>query len=97
MNKSRLAARLAKKAGLSVRDSKAAIDALFSTEPKRGIIVSELVKRKRVQITGFGTFETRRRKARDGRNPQTGERIKIAAARFPAFQAGKALKDRVKA
>jgi hypothetical protein len=42
---------------------------------------------------GFGTFETRKRKAREGRNPQTGERIKIAASRFPAFHAGKALKD----
>ena len=51
---------------------------------------------KKVQITGFGTFETRKRKARDGRNPQTGERIKIAASRFPAFHAGKALKDRIK-
>ena len=97
MRKSKLAARLAKKAGLSLKDSKAAIDALFSTQPKRGIIVGELVKRKKVQITGFGTFETRRRKARDGRNPQTGEKIKIAAARFPAFQAGRGLKERVKA
>lgn len=97
MKKSKLAARLAKKAGLSLKDSKAAIDALFSTQPKRGIIVGELVKSKKVQITGFGTFETRRRKARDGRNPQTGEKIKIAAARFPAFQAGRGLKERVKA
>jgi DNA-binding protein HU-beta len=97
MNKRKLAARLSKKAGLSLRDSKAAIDALFSTEPKRGIIVGELMKRKRVQITGFGTFEIRKRRAREGRNPQTGEKINIAAARFPAFQAGKPLKDRVKA
>ncbi|UCF79654.1 MAG: HU family DNA-binding protein [Candidatus Eiseniibacteriota bacterium] len=97
MSKSKLAVRLAKKTGLSLRNSRAAIEALFSTQPGRGIIVSELLKRNKVQITGFGTFETRRRKARDGRNPQTGEKIKIAATRFPAFQAGKALKDRVKA
>ena len=63
---------------------------------KEGLIAAALMSGKRVQITGFGTFETRKRKAREGRNPQTGERIKIAASRFPAFHAGKALKDRIK-
>jgi DNA-binding protein HU-beta len=48
-----------------------------------------------VQITGFGTFQTRKRKKRKGRNPQTGETITIPASRFPAFSAGKSLKGRV--
>jgi len=96
MTKAKLAARLAQRTGLSLRDAKAAVEALFSTVPKRGIIVDELMRGRRVQITGFGTFETRRRKAREGVNPQTGERIRIAAAKFPAFQAGKALKQRVR-
>jgi len=97
MSKAKLAAELAKRTGLSLKDAKSAIDALFSTLPKRGIIVDELMSRRKVQITGFGTFETRKRKAREGRNPQTGEKIKIPAARFPAFQAGKALKERIRA
>lgn len=97
MSKAKLAAELSKRTGLSLKDSRMAIDALFSTLPKRGIIVDELMGRRKVQITGFGTFETRKRRARDGRNPQTGEKIKIPAARFPAFQAGRALKERVRA
>ncbi len=96
MTKAKLAARLAQRTGLSHRDAKAALEALFSTVPKRGIIVDELMRRRRVQITGFGTFETRKRKAREGVNPQTGERIRIAACEFPAFQAGKALKQRIR-
>jgi len=97
MSKTKLAAELSKRTGLSLKDSRIAIDALFSTLPKRGIIVDELIGKRKVQITGFGTFETRKRRARDGRNPQTGERIRIPAARFPAFQAGRALKERVRA
>ena len=49
----------------------------------------------KVQLIGFGTFETRERAARTGRNPQTGEELKIAASVVPAFKAGKALKDNV--
>jgi len=97
MRKTKLAAELARRTGLSLKDAKAVIEALFSTLPKRGIIVDELMGRRKVQITGFGTFETRKRRAREGRNPQTGERMKIPAARFPAFQAGKTLKERVRA
>lgn len=97
MSKTKLAAELSKRTGLSLKDSQMAVDALFSTLPKRGIIVDELISRRKVQITGFGTFETRKRKARDGRNPQTGEKIRIPAARFPAFQAGRALKERMRA
>ncbi len=96
MNKSELVVKLAKKTGMSQREAKDCVDVLFATEAKKGIIATELDAGRRVQITGFGTFETRKRKARQGRNPRTGETIKIAAAKVPAFSAGKALKQRVK-
>ncbi len=96
MNKSELVAKLAKKTGMSQREAKDCVDVLFATESKKGIIATELDSGRRVQITGFGTFETRKRKARQGRNPRTGESIKISAARVPAFMAGKALKERVR-
>jgi len=95
VNKTELVATIAKKAEISSRQARAVVDMIFSPG-KEGVIASALISGKRVQITGFGTFETRKRRAREGRNPQTGERIKIAASRFPAFHAGKALKDRVK-
>ena len=96
MNKSELVIKLAKKTGMSQREAKDCVDILFATESKKGIIATELDAGRRVQITGFGTFETRKRKARLGRNPRTGETIKIAAAKVPAFSAGKALKQRVR-
>lgn len=96
MNKSELRDALAKKTGITKKAADEAINALFSTD-RSGIIASELKAGRRVQITGFGTFEPRKRKARMGRNPQTGEEIRIKAARYPAFKAGKGLKDRVEA
>lgn len=95
MNKTELVAYIAKKAELSARQARTVVDTIFSPG-KEGLIASALLSGKKVQITGFGTFETRKRKAREGRNPQTGERIKIAASRFPAFHAGKALRERIK-
>ncbi|OQX84948.1 MAG: hypothetical protein B6D63_03470 [Candidatus Latescibacteria bacterium 4484_7] len=95
MNKTELIEKVAKKTGLTLKDSRAAVDAIFSTAPKEGVIATELAAGRRVQITGFGTFVTRRRKKRKGRNPQTGEAITIPATKFPAFSAGKALKSRV--
>lgn len=95
MNKTELTAKLAKSADLSGRQAKAIVDMLFDTDPKKGIIASELTRGRKVQITGFGTFESRKRKKRMGRNPQTGDTIAIPASRVPAFSAGKALKDRV--
>ncbi|HEX7078198.1 MAG TPA: HU family DNA-binding protein [Candidatus Eisenbacteria bacterium] len=95
MNKTELVAYIAKKAALSSRQARSVVDTIFSPG-KEGVIASALLSGKKVQITGFGTFETRKRKAREGRNPQTGERIKIAASRFPAFHAGKALRERIK-
>lgn len=94
MNKSELVDALADRAGMTKADAGRAVDALFDADG--GVIARTLKKGQRVQITGFGTFETRRRKARTGRNPRTGETIKIAATRTPSFRAGKGLKDAVK-
>ena len=95
MNKGELRDALAKKAGLKKKDAESAINALFSTD-RDGIIANELRAGRRVQITGFGTFETRKRKARTGRNPRTGKEIKIGPTTSPSFRPGKALKDAVK-
>lgn len=96
MNKTQLVEKLANKTGLTLKDSKVVIDALFSTVPKEGIIASELNSGRKVQITGFGTFQVRKRRKREGRNPQTGAPIEIPASRFPAFTSGRALKERIR-
>jgi nucleoid DNA-binding protein len=96
VNKTELVERIAQKTGLTMKDSKNVIDAIFSTQTKHGIIAAELKSGRKVQITGFGTFQVRKRKKREGRNPQTGATIEIPATKFPAFSAGRALKDRVK-
>ena len=70
-----------------------AVDALFA--PEGGVISGALRAGQRVQITGFGTFEAKHRKARMGRNPRTGQAIHIAATKTPAFRAGKGLKDSI--
>ena|SRR5574340_208414 len=89
-NKQDLIAEVAAKTGLTKKDSEKAVNAF-------GEVVTEfLAKGEKVQLIGFGTFETRERAAREGRNPQTGAAIKIAATTVPAFKAGKALKDAVK-
>ena len=94
MNKSELVDALANDTGMTKADAGRAVDALFGTD---GGVISKALKRgKRVQITGFGTFETKQRKARTGRNPRTGETIRIAATKTPGFRAGKGLKDAVK-
>jgi len=95
MNKTELTEKLASKTGLSKAAAKRAVDALFSTAPREGIIATAVAKGDRVQITGFGTFERRNRKKRTGRNPQTGQSLIIPAAKYPAFVAGKSLKERV--
>ena len=96
MNKTELVEKVAKKTGFTLKDSKVVVDAIFSTVPKEGIIAAELNAGRKVQITGFGTFQIRKRRKREGRNPQTGEPIQIPASRFPSFSAGRALKDRVR-
>ena len=90
MNKTELIAAIADKAGLSKKDAEAALNAF--TE----IVGKTLKKGDKVQLVGFGTFEVSKRSARTGRNPQTGETIKIKASKTPKFKAGKALKDLVK-
>ncbi len=95
MNKTEMIEKVAKKTGMTMKNTRAAVEAIFSTSPKEGIIANEVAAGRRVQITGFGTFVQRKRKKRKGRNPQTGETITIAATKFPAFVAGKALKSRV--
>lgn len=94
MNKSELVQHLANQANLSKADAQRAVDALFNAD--NGVIAQALKRGDRVQITGFGTFETRQRKARTGRNPRTGQEIKIAASNSPSFRAGKGLKDAIK-
>jgi DNA-binding protein HU-beta len=93
MNKSELVQNLAATADLSKADAQRAVDALFGTD---GVIAHALKQGNKVQITGFGTFETRERKARTGRNPRTGKEIQIEASISPSFRAGKGLKDAVK-
>lgn len=88
MNKSDLTTKIAEKAGFTKKDSEAALDAVISS------ISGALRKGDKVQLIGFGTFETKTRKARQGRNPQKpGEIVVIPAAKAPVFKAGKALKD----
>ena len=91
MNKSDLVNALAEQAGLTKAEAGRAISALF--EPERGILAKGLQQTGRIQITGFGTFETKARKARLGRNPRTGGTIKIPASKTPSFRAGKGLRD----
>jgi DNA-binding protein HU-beta len=93
MNKSGLVDALADSAGMTKADASRAIDALFS--PADGVIASALKGAERVQITGFGTFEAKHRKARMGRNPRTGQAIHIAATKTPSFRAGKGLKEAI--
>jgi len=94
MNKSELVDALADSTGMTKADAGRAVDALFS--PDGGIIAKALKKGNRVQITGFGTFEAKNRKARTGRNPRTGQTIRIAATKTPSFRAGKGLKDGIR-
>lgn len=92
MNKTELTDALATEVGLSKADAARAVEALFGTD---GLIAKELRRGEKVQITGFGTFQVRKRAARTGRDPRTGNEIKIAAATVPAFKPGQGLKDAV--
>ncbi len=89
MNKTELIAEVAAKAGLSKKDAEKAVNATFDT------ITNTLANGEKVQLVGFGGFETKNREARMGRNPKTKEAIEIPASRVPVFKAGKALKDKV--
>lgn len=96
MTKDEFAEKLAKQTDLSKAKAKEVIESIFSTEPRKGIIAVELDAGRDFTITGFGTFGTRRRKKREGRNPRTGEPITIPAMNVPTFRAGRGLKDRVR-
>ncbi|NLK01103.1 MAG: HU family DNA-binding protein [Clostridia bacterium] len=89
MNKSELITAVSEKAEMTKKDAEKAVNAIFQS------IEEALAKEERVQLVGFGTFETRHRAARIGRNPRTGEEIKIPETKVPSFKAGKALKEAV--
>ena len=89
MNKTELVAAMAEKAGLSKKDAEAALKAFTDA------VTDELKKGGKIQLVGFGTFEVSERAARDGRNPQTGAPMKIAASKAPKFKAGKAFKEAI--
>lgn len=95
MNKTEMAKKLAKKTELSQSKASEVIDAIFDTNPGKGIIAVELDAGREVSIAGFGKFDTRYRGPRKGRNPATGAVIDIAGKTSPVFKAAKGLKDRV--
>ena len=91
MNKTELVAAMSDKAGISKKVAEEALAAFTEA------VTEELKKGGKVQLVGFGTFEVSKRAAREGRNPQTGKVMSIAASKAPKFKAGKALKDLVNA
>jgi len=90
MNKAELVEEVAGKVGLTKKEAGNVIDAITSA------ITDSLERNEKVTLVGFGTFEVRRRRARTGVNPQTGEKIQILARKVPKFKAGKNLKEAVK-
>ena len=91
MNKTELVAAVAEQAGLSRKDAEAAVKAFTD------VVADALKNGDKIQLVGFGTFEVSERAAREGRNPKTGESMKIEACKTPKFKAGKALKELVNA
>ena len=89
MNKAELVAAMAAKTGDTKKGTEDYVNALVD------VITAALKKGEKVQLVGFGSFEVRKRAARKGRNPQTGEEIKISASKSPVFKPGKAFKDLV--
>ena len=89
MNKTEFIAAVAEKAEISKKDSEKALKAFVD------VVAEQLKAGDKVQLVGFGTFEVSERAAREGRNPQTGETMTIAAWKAPKFKAGKALKDAI--
>ena len=87
MTKAELIKAVAEKAELTNKDADAAVNSFINA------VTEALAKEEKVQLIGFGTFEVTKRAARKGRNPQTGETVKIKASKAPHFKAGKALKD----
>lgn len=90
MNKADLIEELSAETGLTKRASREAIDAITS------VVTDALARAEKVTLVGFGTFQVRERKARTGRNPQTGEEIRIPARKVPRFKPGKGLREAIK-
>ncbi|PKM83648.1 MAG: DNA-binding protein [Firmicutes bacterium HGW-Firmicutes-13] len=90
MNKSELVSVVAEKAGMTKKDTEKVVNAVFES------ITGSLTNGEKVQLIGFGTFDLRTRKAREGRNPATGDTIQIPEATVPVFKAGKALRESVR-
>ncbi len=89
MNKAELVAAIADRTELPKKDAEAALKAFTD------VVAEELKKGEKIQLVGFGTFEVSERAERVGRNPQTGDEMKIPASKAPKFKAGKALKDMI--
>lgn len=89
MNKAELVAKIAEKSNLTKKESELALNAFMD------VVEETLVAGEKVQLVGFGTFETRERAAREGRNPRTKETINIPASTVPVFKAGKEFKEKV--
>lgn len=87
MNKTELVAVMAERTDMSKKDAEKVLKAFVD------VVSEELKKGEKIQLVGFGTFEVSERPAREGRNPQTGDKMTIAASKAPKFKAGKALKD----
>ncbi len=90
MTKADLAAAVAKETGMTKKQSEAAVNSVVDA------VKGALAKGEAVRLVGFGTFSVKKRKARSGRNPRTGKKLRIPAKNVPAFSAGKGLKDAVK-
>ena len=89
MNRQEVVEEMSQKTGLSKKDCDAALKSFTD------VVKEELKRGGKIQLIGFGNFEVSERAAREGRNPQTGETMTIAAAKAPKFKAGKALKDAI--
>ncbi|MEA1964168.1 MAG: HU family DNA-binding protein [Candidatus Aerophobetes bacterium] len=90
MNKAELIDKVSSKAGLTKKDAGNVIDGMMGT------IINTLSKGEKVTLVGFGTFQVMNRKARRGRNPQTGEELQIPAKKVPKFVPGKGLREKMK-
>jgi DNA-binding protein HU-beta len=90
MTKDEMIAKISDDAGINKRQASDALKSFF------GSVTTSLKKGKKVSFVGFGTFSVNKRKARVGRNPQTGDKINIPATKVPHFRAGKSLRDAVK-
>ena len=89
MNKTEFIKAIAEKTGLSKKEAAAAVAAALET-------ITDTIQKETVSLSGFGTFGCKRRQAREGKNPRTGEMVTISAANVPYFKASKALKETVK-